>query len=117
MAYRLLVKDKLLHVICRLQCLLKGQLQNLKDLPVPEFLELQDIDVDLVTSLQMVDKLTGRYDTAKIVFGLKLKLGDSGIITLIGAASRCWSKPTVPSDIAKNLGTQWKGFHVNLAPS
>ena len=52
MAYRLLVKDKLLHAICRLQSLLKGQLQNLKDLPVPEFLELQDIDVDLLASLQ-----------------------------------------------------------------
>ena len=117
MAYCLLVKDKLLHVICRLQSLLKGQLQNLKALPVPEVLELQDISVDLVTSLQLVDKLNGRYDTAKILFGLKLKLGDSGIITSIGVASRCWGQPTVPSDVAKTLGTQWKGFQVSLTQS
>ena len=115
MAYRLIVKDKLNHVICRLQSLLKGQLHNLKDLPVPDFLELQDMDVNLLASLQLSDKLNGKYDTAKIIFGLKLKLEATGIITLIGAAERCWSKPTLPSDEAKSAGIQWKGFQLDLA--
>ena len=115
MAYRLIVKDKLNHVICRLQSLLTDQLHHLKDLPVPDYLVLQDMDDKQLASLHLSDKLNGKYDTAKIIFGLKLKLEASGIITLIGVAERCWSKPTLPPDEAKSAGIEWKGFQLDLA--
>ena len=70
MTYRLVVKDKLHHVINRLQSLLTGQMHHLKNLPVPDYLELQDMDDKQLASLQMSDKLNGKYNTATIIFGL-----------------------------------------------
>ena len=89
MTYRLVVKDKLHHVINRLQSLLTGQMHHLKNLPVPDYLELEDMDDKQLASLQLSDKLNGKYDTARIIFALKLKLQASGTITLIGVAERC----------------------------
>ena len=111
--FRLLVKEKLLHIITRLQSLLGSQWQHVSPLPVPEVLHLNDMGVDVVTSLNLVERLNSKYDTARIMFGLKLKMGEAGVINLIGIGYRCWNEPTLPLDEAMSEGIQYKGQQVS----
>ena len=115
--YRLIARDKLHHVIKQLQKNLTDQLQSVKPLPIPGYLSLQDVTLKQVASLGLVDKLGDRYETGKLVFGLRLRLSDDGTIFLMGAATRHWNKPTISADQVQILGSEWKHFEVGLTQS
>ena len=115
--YRLIACDKLHHVIKQLQRNLTDQLQSVKPLPIPGYLALQDVTLKQVASLGLVDKLGDKYETGKLVFGLRLRLSDDGTIFLMGAATRHWNKPTISADQVQILGSEWKHFEVGLTQS
>ena len=113
--FRLVIKEKLLHVMTRLQSLLASQWKNVSPLPIPDMLHLNNMASDVVASLNLADKLTSRYETARLMLGLKLKMGEAGVIHLIGVGYRCWDDPTLPLDQAMSTGMQYKGFQLDFA--
>ena len=112
--YRLVTRDKLLFVIKQLQKHLTDQLQSVKPFSIPGFLSLQDVTRTQVASLGLIAKLEDKYETGKLVFGLRLRLSEDGTIFLIGAGTRHWDKPTISFDQVQTLGAGWKQFEVGL---
>ena len=113
--FRLVIKEKLLHVMTRLQFLLTSQWKNVSPLPIPDMIQLNNMASDVVISLNLADKLAGKYETARLVLALKLKMGDAGIIHLIGVGYRSWDDPTLPLDQAMSAGMIYKGFQLDFA--
>ena len=94
--YRLVIKDKLLHIIKKLQFLMASQWKNVSALPVPGSVLLTDVAAEVIASHNLVDKLNGKYETTKLVLALKLKMGENGIIHLLGFGCRSWDRPSLP---------------------
>ena len=88
--YRLVIKDKLLHIITKLQFLMTSQWKNVNALPIPDNIQLNNVASEVVASLNLVDKLAGKYETARLMLALKLKMGENGIIHLLGFGCRSW---------------------------
>ena len=111
--FRLVIKEKLLLVMTRLQSLLASQWKNVSPLPIPDMLHLNNMASDVVASLNLADKLTSRYETARLMLGLKLKMGEAGVIHLIGVGYRCWDDPTLPGHVYRHA---IQGIPVGLRP-
>ena len=86
--FRLVIKEKLLHVMTRLQFLLTSQWKNVSPLPIPDMIQLNNMASEVVVSLNLADKLAGKYETARLMLALKFKMGEAGIIHLIGVGQK-----------------------------
>ena len=113
--FRLIIKEKLLHVMTRLQFLLTSQWKNVNPLPIPDVIQLTNMSSEVVVSLNLADKLTSKYETARFMLALKLMMGEAGIIYLIGIGYRSWDDPTLPLDQAMSAGMNYKGFQLDFA--
>ena len=113
--YRILIKDKLYHVMYKLQTVLSSQWKNVTPLPLPEVINLTEMSSEAAFSLNLVDKVTCKYETARIMLGLRLKMGENGVIQLVGMAYRSWDIPTLSLDMAMMHGMHYRGFHLDFA--
>ena len=113
--FRIIIKEKLLHVMSKLQFLLTSQWKNVNPLPIPDVIQLTNMSSEVVLSLNLADKLTSKYETARIMLGLKLKMGENGVIQLIGMAYRSWDAPTLSLDLAMARGMHYRGFQLDFA--
>ena len=111
--YRLIVRDKMEHIIQQLQRNLISQINSAQPLPVPDFLNLQETTLEEIATMGFKD-FSDKYETMKILFQLRLKLSDTGTILLVGAARRNWYEPTVPADQLQLLGNDWRSFEIGL---
>ena len=115
--YRILIKDKLYHVLYKLQSVLSSQWKNVTPLPLPEVITLTEMSSEAAFSLNLVDKISCKYETARIPLGLRFKMGENGVIQLVGLASRSWDNPTLTLDMAMMHGMYYRGFHLDFAQS
>ena len=99
----------------RLQFLLTSQWKNVSPLPIPDMIQLNNMASEVVVSLNLADKLAGKYETARLMLALKLKMGEAGVIHLIGIGYRSWDDPTLPLDQAMSAGMNYKGFQLDFA--
>ena len=113
--FRINVKEKFAHVMSRLQFLLKSNWKHVSPLPIPDMVLLENMSSDLVVSLNLAEKLTSKYEVARLTLALTLKMGDAGTIHLIGIGSRYWKDPTLSFDQAMAAGMTYKGFQVDFA--
>ena len=113
--FRIIIKEKLLHVMSKMQFLLTSQWKNGNPLPIPDVIQLTNMSSEVVLSLNLADKLTSKYETARIMLALRLKMGEAGVIQLIGIAYRSWDAPTLSLDLAMSAGMHYKGFQIDFA--
>ena len=112
--YWLVIKDKLLHVITKLQFLMTSQWKNVNALPIPDNIQLNNVAPEVIASLNISDKLAGKYETARLMLVLRLKMGENGVIQLLGIGCRSWDQPTLSLDQAMTAtaGMEYKSFQL-----
>ena len=91
-----------------------SQWKNVSALPVPSNVLLTDVAAEVIASHNLVDKLNGKYETTRLVLALKLKMGENGIIHLLGFGCRSWDKPSLPWQEAMSTKMSYKNFQLDL---
>ena len=92
-----------------------SQWKNVSALPVPGSVMLTDVAAEVIASHNLVDKF-GKYETTRLVLALKLKMGENGIIHLLGFGCRAWDTPSLPWQEAMST-VSYKNFQLDFAHS
>ena len=85
--YQVVIRDKLAHIVQQLQRNLMQSGMGVS-LHLPVVANLQELTIEDVKKFKFME--IQDYESMKMVFQLKLKLDDNGVVAVIGASRRNW---------------------------